>query len=202
MKKIADRCIPVTTSTTASLRVAVLLAMGCGLLASAATAGSSRRERAAGTSAYIETELSTWKPSARNNARPSASLLHRQGDPTGTWDVDTGMDGSRLVINRLPDGSLAVTFTTSGCLRGWKLERTGAYRNGVLTLDKPVEEYGDLTYQRLYLVRAAGRNFLVADAAVREFEKGVTRSGKRIKDQFQVEFYAYQPIKAQAAARQ
>jgi len=149
----------------------------------------------------VEQKLAAWKPTAGNKTTPRRTLLSMTGDICGTWRVSRGMDGSTLWIRSPSPGSYIVSFRTGGCLSRWTLKRYGEFSDGVLSLNKPVEEYFPLTYSRLYLLTVAGKLYLVPDAAVRDFEKGVTADGSRIKDQLSVDFYGYHRVAAPGPQR-
>ncbi len=55
----------------------------------------------------------------------------------------------------------------------WKLRRTGHYSGGALVLNRPVEEYFPLTYQRLYAVRVGSTEYLVPDVVVARFQNAM-----------------------------
>ena len=142
----------------------------------------------------IERKLAAWKPTAENETTPRRTLLSTTGDISGTWRVSRGMDGSTLWIRSSTPGRYVVSFRTGGCLSRWTLKRHGQYGDGVLSLNKPVEEYFPLTYSRLYVLTVAGQLYLVPDASVRDFEKGVTADGSRVERQLSVDFYAYRQV--------
>jgi hypothetical protein len=137
----------------------------------------------------VEDELKKWKPTKENDQTPKETIHSRKTDIVGRWKVWRFLDYSTLVIKRLGEDIYEVAFSTGGCLKRWKLKRQGCYVDGVLTLDRPVEEYFPLTYKRLYSVRIGNQDYLVADVAIADFQQSLSTDNKRANRLS--ELYAY-----------
>lgn len=134
-----------------------------------------------------EEELGHWKPNKENSQVPMASIRSRQRNIVGTWTVD----GSALLIKHNGTKDYLVDFSTAGCLGHWCLQRKGHLANGIFILSRPVEEYASFTYQKLYVVRVGDKDYLVPDAAISDFQKSLSKDGKKIIDDLGIRFYAY-----------
>ena len=119
---------------------------------------------------YHEKKLRLWNPTKKNDATPKAELLVAKLSLKGTWTVGYGMESTSLAISPSRSGSYSVEFRTSGCLDGWRLHRTATFKDGTLLLNRPVEEYSPITYRRLFALRIKGKNYLVPDCSVDDFE--------------------------------
>lgn len=94
-----------------------------------------------------------------------------QVDITGEWRTWRWGEGARLTVHE-PVGCqlfLRIDFESSGCLDQWGATRTGWYADGVLSLNEPVKEYNDTTYDRLYSLRVEGMDYLVPDVHLGRF---------------------------------
>jgi hypothetical protein len=119
-----------------------------------------------GSERIVERRLDRWKPTKENDWAPSPAIQRPQTDIAGTWQVSRGLDGSSLVITRSGPGSYDITLQTAGCLGSWTLRRTGRYSAGVLVLNRPVQEYLPITYQKLYAVRIGSAECLVPNISL------------------------------------
>jgi hypothetical protein len=129
------------------------------------------------SASVIERKLDHWLPTKENAQVPRASIRSPQTDISGVWEVHRGHDGSSLAITRSGPETYDVVLDTHGCLDWWKLRRTGHYSAGVLVLNRPVQEYFPLTYQKLYAVRTSSSEYLVPDAGIGKFEQGCWPDG-------------------------
>ena len=128
----------------------------------------------------VEEDLDHWKPKGDALREPASAIRSPEVDILGEWTVHRGLDLSTLSITPSDRADYQVEFATSGCLFHYRLHRTGTYSNGVLTLNRPVEEYFPLTYQKLYAVRIAGQEWLLPAAAIPELEKGLSADGTKV----------------------
>jgi len=129
------------------------------------------------SASVVERKLDHWLPTKENAQVPRAAIRSPQTDISGVWEVHRGHGGSSLAITRSGPETYDVVLDTHGCLDWWKLRRTGRYSDGVLVLNRPVQEYFPLTYQKLYAVRTSSSEYLVPDAGVGKFEQGFWPDG-------------------------
>jgi len=120
----------------------------------------------------MEAKLAEWKPDPATEAltpitrKMLMDVLHPQTDIEGDWLMSFGRDGSSLAIRKKENGPYTVYSATGGCLDDWELTRTGTYCDGVLSLNKPVEEYCGWTYMTLYAVSVYGEECLVPQPGI------------------------------------
>lgn len=72
------------------------------------------------------------------------------------------LDVASLVVRPKGPSGYSIALSTAGCLSNWDLEREGEYANGILSLNKPVKEYGSSPYDTLYAVSVAGADYLIS----------------------------------------
>jgi hypothetical protein len=125
----------------------------------------------------VEKRLDQWRPTKENERVPHASARSPQTDVSGEWKVYGGYEGSSFVITRSGLETYAVVFETYGCMGWWKLRRTAHYSRGMLVLNRPVQEYSSLPYQKIYAVRVGVMEYLLPDVAVGRFEQGFWPDG-------------------------
>jgi hypothetical protein len=142
----------------------------------------------------IERGLASWKPGKEERLSPTGNLRNPSMSLQGTWLVHTGMDHSELSLTPASSGGWNVVFSTGGCLSSWTLKRTAAFRDGVLRLNRPVEEYAPRTYRLLHAVRRAGRDYLVPAPSLAEFEKEAPRDRSLLGGNVTSSFYAYDHV--------
>jgi hypothetical protein len=130
---------------------------------------------AGGSERIVERELDRWKPTKENDWSPSPAIRSPQTDIAGTWRVSHVFDGSSLIITRSGPGSYDITLHNASCLSRWTLRRTGHYSDGVLVLNRPVQEFPSITYQKLYAVRIGSAACLVPNYS--HHNNGVTFDG-------------------------
>ncbi len=125
----------------------------------------------------VEARLEKWKPSKKNLEKPAKSIMASDVDIEGVWLAHRGLDHTSLHISKT-NANLSINFYTSGCLSRWQLNRTGLFTNGVLTLNRPVDEYYPLTYMTLYAIQIEGIDYLVSSAAVGKLQEILQRNLK------------------------
>jgi hypothetical protein len=133
------------------------------------------RITARGSERIVERELDRWKPTKENDWAPSPTIRSPQTDIAGNWGVSHVFDGTSLIITRSGPGNYDITLHSASCLTGWTLRRTGHYSDGVLVLNRPVQEFPSITYQKLYAVRIGSKECLVPNYSHRN--NGVTFDG-------------------------
>ena len=98
--------------------------------------------------------LDDWQPGPEHSATPTDSIRMLDIDLEGVWTDQIGwLD---LTIKPLADGRYDVSFLSHGrCGLGGsvQLERFADYEDGVLLLNRPVQELTGATYQQVYSVR-------------------------------------------------
>jgi hypothetical protein len=109
----------------------------------------------------MEAKLAWWSPKAKDLQMPPEKLRDGSIDIEGDWIRRTRLDSARMRVKHRSSNHYDVEFATSGCLSRWQLKRTGSYRDGVLTLNRPVQEYCPITFNTLYAIRADGKELLV-----------------------------------------
>ena len=139
----------------------------------------------------METELAKWSPSSEDMKVPRESLRDRSMNVTGEWIGRTGMDYAALSIKPRSGNEYDVTFATGGCLSDWQLRRIGKYAHGVLTLDRPVQEYCPITFNTLYAIRIDGKELLLPAGNTTELMEDVDSDGHAKSNSIGVSFYTY-----------
>jgi len=151
--------------------------------------------------AHVDERLSKWTPGKEDSRQPNKKIMAADTEIVGEWVVNRGgHDYTTLSISRNGD-RLSISFYTGGCLTEWELERTGMFSEGVLLLDRPVEEYLPLTYKKLYAGRIDGKELLVSSAAVREFEKALSEDSATVIDEVRLEGFSFRRKSPQPASR-
>lgn len=115
--------------------------------------------------AAVERRLAAWKPDARNEAVPPAHLRVVVDDLCGRWESDRFFDHADLTFTPTGHGIYRVHVQAHLCNSYWAHERTATYRDGVVTLDRPIDDSWD-RYRKLYTVRLDGQIRLVSAASV------------------------------------
>src|SRR5262249_28318220 len=142
-----------------SIRACRALALFSLLSLAPAGRGDSPEEKEYGSTKEVERRLAAWKPTKASRV-PGAGLRAPKTDVAGRWGIHRGQDSSTLTVRRKGPETYSVVLWFHCCVTGWRLERTGRYVGGVLSLDKPVEAHG-MTYQKLHAVRIGGRECLL-----------------------------------------
>lgn len=134
-------------------------------------------------SAWVEDELRGWQPGSEHAQLPAKAIRRAIKDITGEWIArHSGHCCTWLNIWRTRQGSYYVEFKTLGCVGDWDLIRTGEYADGVLTLNRPVIEYVDRTYQRLHAVRIVDEQYLLPSVAVETVQEAISEDGSQVLD--------------------
>jgi hypothetical protein len=139
-----------------------------------------------------ERALRKWRPDKENDQAPHLSLLSAAPNLEGYWGRFMGFDSASLEFTRREDGRFDVRFSSGGCLGGLDLTRTAEAKEGTILLDLPVREYAGTTYQRLYVVRVQGKEYLLPDRNVKRFEASLTKDRKAIRSGCDAHFEVYQ----------
>src|SRR5262249_19460059 len=63
------------------------------------------------------------------------------------------------------------TFWTHGCEGSWLLHCTAIYAGGVLEFDRPVQEYSQRAYRKLYAARIQGQDYLLSAGVAPDLRK-------------------------------
>lgn len=121
----------------------------------------------------IERRARDWTPSAADRLRPDPSLIAPDIEIAGEWESRRHLNSCSLSIRQTASNAYAVDFATGGCMGGCAFQRSGCYRNGVLTLDGPVAEYMPAAYDTLYAIRVNGEELLLPAAYVERFGEAV-----------------------------
>jgi hypothetical protein len=114
----------------------------------------------------IEEKISLWKRTKDNNAFPSESQRCTVSDVSGVWKRGGGMDYTTIKLFPMKSGRYRLLFSTGGCLSHWSLELTATYRDGVLLLNRPVEEYIPAVYDRLFTIKTPQGIRLISDTSL------------------------------------
>ena len=139
----------------------------------------------------VEERLESWTPDSENEQQPLPEIRHKSMDIEGEWFVSRGLDGSALSIKQNGDDQFRIVFSTHGCLASYQLIRTGTFSDGVLTLNRPVDEYFPLTYKKLYAVRVGKEEFLLPSAAVEDFQSELSPDSEEVTDFIAKSFYVF-----------
>lgn len=86
---------------------------------------------------------------------------------SGRWVTRGQRHGSTLVFKRMEDANdrqYGVQFATHTCTANHKEERTAEYRDGRVSLDRPLAEALGPVYQQLYCVRVGTKRVLIPQA--------------------------------------
>ena len=143
-----------------------------------ATMEKMRQQESVWMSPIVEEELAKWEPD-HEDLVPMISDIHKPDmEIAGSWTTPIIHEGTTLEIQEDLDGTYSIDFSTGGCLSDWDLKRTGTYGNGVLRLDKPVEEYGSSPYDTLYPVHVDGYDYLISQSSIRFLSEHYATDGK------------------------
>ncbi|MFN0138128.1 MAG: hypothetical protein ACKVS9_18645 [Phycisphaerae bacterium] len=143
------------------------------------------------TACFIEQELADWSPSVADAQAPPEYLRNRSVAIEGVWIGRTDMDYASMTITRRADNNYDVEFVTGGSLSSWCLKRTASYRDGVLTLDRPVREYCPITFKSMFTIQVDGKELLLPASTVSEFLPDVDADGNSRPRTIGVSFYTY-----------
>ncbi|HEY3244901.1 MAG TPA: hypothetical protein VGM03_16290 [Phycisphaerae bacterium] len=122
---------------------------------------------------------------------PPEKLRDGSIDIEGDWIRRTRLDSARMRVKHRSSNHYDVEFATSGCLSRWQLKRTGSYRDGVLTLNRPVQEYCPITFNTLYAIRADGKELLVPAPNIADLLKDLDDNGNSRPNTIGARFYTY-----------
>ena len=99
--------------------------------------------------------VAKWKP-AKKYIPPIGEIVSEPGALVGRWDSPDGMGFVRLTIKQRDAKSFNLSYSSSGCVGGWKGNRTARFEDGWLLFDLAIKTYGGWTYDRLYVVKSNG----------------------------------------------
>ncbi len=149
------------------------------------------REREEESSFRMEACLSQLKEIPSGDSTPVKNLLISDMEILGEWYESGGLGGSSLSIKRIDSLRFQIRFHTQGCLGSWFLKRTGIYRNGVLMLDQPVEEYLPRIYIDFYTVRIQDKEYLLPTVLTEELKKCLSEDNSVVVDSSRAKFCLY-----------
>lgn len=107
-------------------------------------------------------DFSSWDAAAESKIPPPQDLLSAKEDFTGQWICHR--HHLLLEMKAAQPGKWQVSFyagTRCGLGPSIKLDRTASYENGILTLDRPVQDIPKHTFQRLFAVCIEDRIYLI-----------------------------------------
>jgi hypothetical protein len=151
------------------------------------------QQRLATLKQQVEKELRAWRREQKNLSPPVGELLCKDAELAGVWGTGSGFSVVTFTILPKARGLLSVNFETGGCEGGWKLLREGRYDAGILTLNKPIKIYPDGIFDRLYTMRVAGKEFLVPDLYLADFQQGLIADGGKIGEKTRWTCYCKNP---------
>ncbi|MCC6511395.1 MAG: hypothetical protein IT423_20010, partial [Pirellulaceae bacterium] len=99
------------------------------------------------------------------------SIVAADSQVAGTWMCRHRLNRSSFTFLPRNDGQLDVNFSTSGCLGGCNLARIASLDAGVIHLISAVSEYLPRTYDRLYVIRIDGTEYLLPAEMLSDFER-------------------------------
>lgn len=118
----------------------------------------------------IEPEIQKREPDTEDLSAKIKSLLVTNMSVEGQWDSHYWHDGVFLTVKKGREGRLEVHYYASGDLASWRLERTAAFKKGVLELDRPVMEYVPYKpYRHFYLITTPKGIRLVSQPLIRDW---------------------------------
>jgi hypothetical protein len=138
----------------------------------------------------MEARLKNWQ-APEGLQLPPDSIRISSVALEGSWLGRTGMDSARMNITRREDDTFDVEFVAGGCLGRWQLSRTATYSDGILELDRPVQEYCPITFKRLYTIRVDGTELLLPETNVAALMEGLDPNGHSNEGSICVSFYTY-----------
>jgi hypothetical protein len=193
--------LPFCHATTGCRRAAFALALLPALLLSLAR-GAVPSEKEYGSTREVEKRLADWKPTKENDQVPRPGLRSPKTDVAGRWEIrsDGNLQVSTLTVRRLGQSDFEVELWHGCCVAHWRLKRTARYADGVLVLDRPVEEPYGRVYRRLYAVRIAGRECLLPDVSVAKVERDLGLPLVPFEPSSAEARYAFQRARPQAPA--
>lgn len=132
------------------------------------------RYREAVSAEYVEARLEGWRPQDDDDVVPPDRCRVPSMEITGEWLCESRLIRASLTIHSREDGKYSVDFSTSGCLRRWRLHRVGTFDDGVLMLDKPVQEYSSVTFNKMYAIRLGHQEMLLPAPNVSRIMRSLT----------------------------
>lgn len=157
-----------TANVWRAMRFSRLLFCICaGIVLSGLVASADERNM----TSILEAKLRWWKPQPINNQTPSNTLRAPNMNIEGKYGHHSSWGGSTLTIRRLRGQEYSVELEWGNCTSYSHFKRKGRYADGVLILDRPL--YAENPYLRFYPVRARGKDYLLPDARVADFEKAL-----------------------------
>jgi hypothetical protein len=124
-------------------------------------------------------DFTSWDPKTESKILLPQDLLTSKEDFTGEWICHS----HHLVMDMKLDrpGKWKVSFyagTRCGLGPSIKLDRIAAYENGILTLDRPVQDISKNTFQRLFAVRIEDRNYLITSFQLNKLKEILEKGDK------------------------
>lgn len=143
--------------------------------------------------AYVEGQISGWKPEPIDQKMPPKGKLGEHSDLTGAWqnqNVELGL--WKMYSNGQSDRYFVeLRATTSHTVRTpYALSRTATLVDGTLYFDSPVLGPWSSIYDRLYLVNLGGQGLLHPLGIEMVFPKGPFRD--QIQESTRILFWTFQ----------
>jgi len=96
----------------------------------------------------------------------------------GTWSNPGEFSYTSITFEKRCAGNYGVKFYSGGCEMEWTLDREATYKKGVITFDKPVEEYLPALYTRMYTIQFNETVYLLASERIEDFEEENDSNGE------------------------
>lgn len=112
------------------------------------------------TAQNVEREIDAWSP-RKTYIRPAGRAESDFTLISGTWKTRVRMESTMLTFEPMDRGVYKVTFSTAGCLSRWASSRTATVADGAVQLNRAVQTYDGLIFDRLFLLHRNGHLELV-----------------------------------------
>ncbi len=131
-----------------------------------------RWEQSLRMSPTVEKELENLQVDHEDLSSVVREILSPTIDISGSWTTHFGYSGSTLEISGSKTNGYFVHFQTGGCIGDWDLKRSGTYSNGVLRLNKAVQDYDHhpdypAIYDTIYAVSVGRKAHLIPQSELR-----------------------------------
>ena len=121
---------------------------------------------------HIEPRLKDVVVDEESLAPRIKSMLVTNESIVGKWEDKSLLSSVSFLFKKRKDGDYNVLFHTGGCVGRWSLKRKATFNDGILKLNKPVEEYCSDPYIFLYMIRMTNGVRLAKQPLIRDLLSG------------------------------
>ena len=129
-------------------------------------------------------DFTSWDSLAESRIAPPQDCLTKELDLTGRWYCSW----HHILLEIEPDrpSKWQINFsagTRCGLGPSIKLERTATFENGILILDRPVQDIPGKTFQRLFAVHIQDRNYLIPSVQLDQLKEILEMGAKKEQEE-------------------